>query len=71
MFVNSERDDEDRLLREIRKLGNVEEAHRLHGVYDMVVKVRANTEKDLKEIMTRKIRKLENIRSTLTVVTRD
>ena len=71
MLINSEVGAEDQLLKELRKVENVEEAYRVCGAYNIVVKVRANTEKDLKEISTWRIRKLDHVRSTLTVVARD
>ena len=71
MLINSEAGAEDELLKEQRKLENVEEAYCVHGAYDIIVKVRASTEKDLKEVSTWRIRKLDKVRSTLTVVARD
>ena len=71
MLINSEDGAEDELLRELRKLENVEEANRVDGVYDIIVKVRASTKKYLKEVSTWRIRKLDKVRSTLTVVARD
>ena len=68
MFINSEAGAQDKVLKELRKLENVEEAYGVYGAYDIVVKVRASTEKELKEIATWKIRKLDKVRSTLTVV---
>ena len=71
MLINSEVGAEDGLLKELRKLENVEEAYGVYGAYDIVVKVRASSEKELKEIATWRIRKLEKVRSTLTVVARE
>jgi len=52
MLINSEVGAEDELLKELRKLENVEEAYGVYGAYDIIVKVRASTEKELKEIST-------------------
>jgi DNA-binding Lrp family transcriptional regulator len=66
--INTELGSEDELLRELRKLNNVSEAHAVYGVYDIVAKVEAETMKELKEVITSKVRKLKNLRSSLTMM---
>jgi DNA-binding Lrp family transcriptional regulator len=66
VMMNAEVGSEDELARELKKLGNVREVHPVYGVYDIVVKVEAETMDQLKEVILR-IRKLDKIRSTLTM----
>jgi DNA-binding Lrp family transcriptional regulator len=66
VMINAEVGSEDELVREIMKLSNVREVHPVYGVYDIVVKVEAETMDQLKEVISR-IRKLDKIRSTLTM----
>ena len=68
VLINAEVGSEDELLRELRKLNNVSEAHAVYGVYDIVAKVEAETMKELKEVITSKVRKLKNLRSSLTMM---
>ena len=67
VLVNSELGQDEEVLKELRKVEGVKEAYFVYGVYDMVVKVEADTMDTLKGIVTRKIRRMKNIRSTLTM----
>lgn len=66
ILVNTEEFTPD-LMKELRKIKGVEEAYPVYGVYDIIVKTRAETMDKLKETHN-KIRKLERIRQTLTMV---
>jgi DNA-binding Lrp family transcriptional regulator len=68
VLINAEIGSEEELLRELRKVNNVSEAHAVYGVYDILAKVDAETMKELKEVITSKIRKLKNLRSSLTMM---
>lgn len=59
---------EKEVLEALRKVDAIEEAHRVFGAYDTVVKVRADTMDKLNEIITRKIRWQEKVRTTITML---
>jgi len=67
VLINAELGKENDIIKELRSIVNVKEAHLVYGVYDMVVKVEAESMDKLKEIVTSKIRGLADIRSTLTM----
>lgn len=71
VLLNVELGSEEQVLKEVRKVPNVKECHRVYGVYDMIAKVEADSMDKLKEIVTWKIRKLEGVRSTLTTIVVD
>ena len=52
----------------INKVEGMEEAHTVYGVYDIVVRIEAETLQQLKDTISTKIRTLENVRSTLTMI---
>jgi DNA-binding Lrp family transcriptional regulator len=56
---------------ELKSIGDVKDVYLVFGVYDIVVKVEANTERQLKETITYAIRRLEKVRSTQTLLTMD
>jgi DNA-binding Lrp family transcriptional regulator len=58
------------LMKSLKKINGVEEAYPLYGVYDIIVKTRADTMDKIKEIHN-KIRKLEKVRQTLTMITHE
>jgi DNA-binding Lrp family transcriptional regulator len=67
VLINSELDKEEELLKELRSIENVKEAHFVYGVYDVIVKVEAESMEKLKDFITFKIRRLSDVRSTLTM----
>ena len=67
VLINSELGKEEELLKELRIIENVKETHFVYGVYDVIVKVEAESVEKLKDLVTFKIRRLSNVRSTLTM----
>jgi DNA-binding Lrp family transcriptional regulator len=68
VFINTEIGSISEVLEAVKKLDTVTEAHSVYGVYDIVVKVEAETMDKLKETVTWKIRLLNKVRSTLTMI---
>jgi DNA-binding Lrp family transcriptional regulator len=59
---------EDQVLKDVRSIGGVQEAYVSYGVYDLVLKVKADSMEQLKELVTHRLRKIKNVRSTLTLM---
>ncbi len=55
------------LMKALREIKGVEEAYPVYGVYDIIVRTRADTMDRLKEIHD-KIRRLERVKSTITMI---
>jgi DNA-binding Lrp family transcriptional regulator len=68
VLVNAELGYEEDVIREIRKLSDVREAHLVYGMYDIMVKIEGASVDKVKETVNSKIRKLDKIRSTLTMI---
>ncbi len=68
VLINSEIGGENEVLKELRKVPNVKEAHVVYGVYDIIAKVEAEDMDKLKSVITWKIRRLDRVRSTLTMI---
>ena len=68
VLINAEIGSEDEVVTELRKIGNVKESYVVYGVYDIVVKVEADTMEKVKETITWNIRRLDKVRSTLTMI---
>ena len=56
------------VLKDVRMIKGVQEAHSVFGVYDIIVKIEAENMNKLKNIVTARIRGLNNVRSTLTMI---
>ena len=68
VLVNVDLGAEQDTLNEIKGIPHVTEVHVVYGVYDLVVKVEAETLEELKDTVTDKLRTLERVRSTLTML---
>ena len=68
VMVNAELGIEKQLAKELSGIDGVKEVNIVYGVYDLTVKVEAESLDKLKEIISKKIRSLEGVRSTLTMV---
>jgi DNA-binding Lrp family transcriptional regulator len=68
VLLNVEPGSEEEVLKEVRKVPNVKDCHRIYGIYDMIATVEADSMDGLKEIITWKIRRLPGVRSTVTTI---
>ena len=59
---------EDQVLKDAKAIGGVQEAYVSYGVFDLVMKVKADSMEKLKELVTRQLRTIKNVRSTLTLI---
>jgi DNA-binding Lrp family transcriptional regulator len=71
VLFNVESGSEESVLRQLRSLNNVQESYVSYGVYDLIVRIRADTMEELKEAVTHKIRTINQVRSTLTLIIMD
>jgi DNA-binding Lrp family transcriptional regulator len=68
VLFNVESGSEDSVLKQLKNINNVEEAYVSYGVYDIVVRIKADTMEKLKDTVTHKIRTIKQVRSTLTLI---
>jgi DNA-binding Lrp family transcriptional regulator len=68
VLFNVESGSEDQVLKTAKSLGDVEEAYVSYGVYDLVMRVKADSMEKLKELVTHQLRTIKNVRSTLTLI---
>jgi DNA-binding Lrp family transcriptional regulator len=68
VLINTEIGSEADVLKDLNKVEGVDEASAVYGVYDIIVRIKADTMDQLKEIVTWRIRRLDKVRSTLTMM---
>jgi len=56
------------IIKELKHLSDVKEAHAIFGAYDILTKVESDSVEHLRDVITWKIRKLNRVRSTLTLI---
>lgn len=60
--------DDNILLDELKKIDGISEAYRVCGIYDILVKVEAQTMDKVSKVVNHRLKNLKNIKSTLTMV---
>src|SRR5665647_1344118 len=71
VLLNTEIGAENEILKALRKIEGVEEAHNLCGVYDIIANVKADSLEKLKSIIIKRIEKVGRINSKLTMIITD
>ena len=67
ILINVESGSEDKVVKQLKEMGLVEEAYVSYGVYDLVIKIKAETMELLKKTIS-EIRMVNNVRSTLSLI---
>ncbi len=68
VLINCDLGSEEGIINEIKKLPNVVEVSGVYGVYDIIVRLQADSMDKLRETITWKLRKIGKVRSTLTML---
>ncbi len=68
VLLNVATGSEEEVLKQLEKIKPVEESYVSYGVYDIIIKVKADTMEHLKNIVTNEIRSINQVRSTLTLI---
>ncbi len=68
LLLNIETGLEAEVMKGLKDLDEVKEAHMLDGTYDVIARMETDTMQELKDAVNWKIRQLENVHSTLTMI---
>ena len=68
VLINAEIGSESDVLKDLKAISEVKEAHMVYGVYDIIARIETDTMQDLKDTISWKIRRLDKVRSTLTMI---
>jgi DNA-binding Lrp family transcriptional regulator len=66
--MNVESGAEDQVLRELKRTEGVEEAYFSYGLYDIIIRIKADSMEKLKDMVSHKVRGVNKVRSTLTLI---
>jgi DNA-binding Lrp family transcriptional regulator len=66
IFVHTDAGRAIEVMLEARKIDKVKEAHVITGVYDVIIKVEAESIEDLENIIIKKIHEIKGVRGTVT-----
>ncbi|MCW4004115.1 MAG: Lrp/AsnC ligand binding domain-containing protein [Candidatus Bathyarchaeota archaeon] len=68
VLLNTEIGAESQVLKALKKIDGVEEAHTLWGVYDIIANIKAENMEKLRFIITNRIENIGKINSKLTMI---
>ena len=68
ILINVEIGAEGEVLKSLKPVSEIKEAHLVYGVYDIIARVETETMQELKNTVSWKIRRIDKVRSTLTMI---
>ena len=68
VLVNTDLGSQDKVIESLKLVEGVEEARALYGVYDLSIKIKANSFDKLKEIIKLRIKQITGVTSSLTLM---
>ena len=71
VLLNADLGYESTLAEDMKSIAGVKEAYTVYGVYDIMIKVEADSMDKLKEFISSKIRRVKGVKSTLTMLIMD
>ena len=66
--INASPDSIEEVLQELKACKEVQEAIRVHGVYDIIARVNGETFEELSNIIDRRIKRLSQVQTTLSML---
>ncbi|MDE1830337.1 MAG: Lrp/AsnC ligand binding domain-containing protein [Thaumarchaeota archaeon] len=67
ILINCDLGSEIEIIKELTKIPEIKEVRGTYGIYDVFVKVQADSSATLENIITNKIRRIPKVRSTVTL----
>jgi DNA-binding Lrp family transcriptional regulator len=68
LINTNDRTNDDLLLTQLKKIDGISEAYKVSGIYNILVKVEAETMDKVAKVVNHRLKNLKNIQSTLTMV---
>jgi DNA-binding Lrp family transcriptional regulator len=68
ILINTKIDAMEKVLKALKNIESVKEAYSVFGVYDVIVKVEADSMDKIKDLVTYRIRRLDGVSSSLTMI---
>ena len=68
VLIDTRIGEEKETLEQLKKIEGVKEAYEIYGVYDIMLRIKAETFEKLRELLIWKIRRVDGVKSTCTLV---
>jgi DNA-binding Lrp family transcriptional regulator len=68
LLINCDFPFTEDVIGELEKVPEIIEVYKLHGMYDIIARVKSNSEEELNEVVKVRVRKIDKVKSTLTMI---
>ncbi len=68
VLMNAEMGYENKLVDQLKKTPHISEVYAVYGVYDVMVKVEADSMEQLRDAISTGLRRIDGVKSTLTMI---
>ncbi|NIO21000.1 MAG: Lrp/AsnC family transcriptional regulator [Candidatus Aenigmarchaeota archaeon] len=68
ILTNVELGAEEEVEKKILEIPEVEEAYRVYGIYDLVIKVKIEDKEKLRNVVFKRIRGIQGVRTTMALI---
>lgn len=68
VLMNAEMGYENKLVDQLKKTPHVSEVYAVYGVYDVMVKIEADSMEQLRDAISTGLRRIDGVKSTLTMI---
>jgi DNA-binding Lrp family transcriptional regulator len=68
VLLNVNLGKEEEVVAGLREVEGVKEVYQIFGVYDIIVRLEAESTEEVRKVLQERVRKLDNIKSTLTLM---
>ncbi|MFL6418006.1 MAG: Lrp/AsnC family transcriptional regulator [Nitrososphaeraceae archaeon] len=68
LLINCDFPFSEDVINELGKIPEIVDVYRLHGMYDIIARVKSDTEEELNDVVKIRIRKIDKVKSTITMI---
>jgi len=68
LLINCDFPFSEDVINELWKIPEIVDVYRLHGMYDIIARVKSDTEEELNDVVKTRIRKIDKVKSTITMI---
>ena len=68
LLINCDFPFSEDVINELGRIPEIVDVYRLHGMYDIIARVKSDTEEELNDVVKIRIRKIDKVKSTITMI---
>jgi DNA-binding Lrp family transcriptional regulator len=68
LLINCDFPFSEDVINELGRIPEIVDVYRLHGMYDIIARVKSDTEEELNDVVKIRIRKIDKVKYTITMI---